>query len=66
MSNAPFEEPIVADDKQSSDAIAAKLRLQAVLENLDPESGKMDDGDGTGRHKNKEKKKKAKKEKSEN
>ena len=66
MSNAPFEEPVVAIDKQNEEAMAAKLRLQAVLESLDPESGKMDDGDGTGRHKNKEKKKKAKKEKSEN
>lgn len=66
MSNAPFEEPLVAVDKQGAEALAAQIRLQAVLESLDPESGKMDDGDGTGRHKNKEKKKKAKKEKSEN
>jgi arylsulfatase A len=66
MSNAPFEEPLVAVDMQGAEALAAQIRLQAVLESLDPESGKMDDGDGTGRHKNKEKKKKAKKEKSEN
>lgn len=66
MSNAPFEEPVVAAEKQDAGALAAKLKLQSVLESLDPESGKMDDGDGSGRHKNKEKKKKAKKENSEN
>jgi len=65
MSNAPFEEPVVNVDKQGAEALAAKIRLQSVLENLAPENGYMDDGDGTGRHKNKDKKKKAKKEKSE-
>ena len=65
MHNAPFEEPLVTAEKQDAAAIAAKNRLQAVLDKLDPASGKMDDGDGSGRHKNKDKNKKAKKAKDE-
>jgi arylsulfatase A len=65
MHNAPFEEPQITSDKQDAAAIAAKNRLQAVLDKLDPASGKMDDGDGSGRHKNKDKNKKAKKAKDE-
>lgn len=61
MRNAPFEEPQIAADQQDAEALSAKKRLQAVLNKLDPASGKIDDGDGSGRHKNKDKSKKAKK-----
>ncbi len=58
MRNAPFTEPLVAADTQDEAAIAAKKRLQAVLDNLNPAAGFVDDGNGDGRHANKSKKKK--------
>ena len=56
MRNAPFEEILVTDD--TSDSAAARKRLQAALDQLNPGGGILDDGDGTGRHANKNKKKK--------
>ena len=50
MTKAPFEEILVTNDTQSSEAIAAKLRLQKTLNQLNPSAGVKDDGDGTGRH----------------
>ena len=61
MSNSPFEEKLVknyTEDKEASDAFK---RLKAVLDNLNPAGGILDDGDGSGRHaSNIEKQKKGK------
>jgi arylsulfatase A len=60
MSQAPFEEKLVAADTKESVVIAARKRLQPVLDQLNPAGGILDDGDGTGRHANRDKKKKSK------
>ena len=52
MSHAPFEEPKVAADTKDPAAIAARKRLQAALDKLNPAGGILDEGDGTGRHAN--------------
>jgi arylsulfatase A len=52
MSNAPFEEPLVPADTKNPAAIAARRRLQAALDQLNPAGGILDEGDGTGRHAN--------------
>jgi arylsulfatase A len=57
MSQSPFEEILVPADKENSDATAARKRLQAALDQLNPAGGILDTGDGTGRHANKAKKK---------
>ncbi len=57
MSKAPFEEILVASDSKNSEAIAARKRLQAALDKLNPAGGIKDTGDGTGRHANKKNKK---------
>ena len=41
-------------------AIAARIRLQTALDQLNPAGGIQDQGDGSGRHANKVKKKKTK------
>jgi arylsulfatase A len=50
MTNAPFEEKLVADYATNPEASAAYVRLQAALKELAPEKGILDDGDGSGRH----------------
>lgn len=60
MSNSPFEEKLVPADTKDPAAIAARKRLQAALEELNPSGGILDEGDGTGRHANKKEKKQAK------
>jgi len=55
MSQSPFEEKLVAADKQDAMATAAQKRLQAALDKLNPAGGILDNGDGTGRHANKKK-----------
>jgi arylsulfatase A len=50
MRDAPFSEPIVADDTKNADASTARKRLQAALDGLNPAGGILDQGDGTGRH----------------
>jgi arylsulfatase A len=55
MSGAPFTETLVTNDSEISKA--ARQRLQAVLAELNPAGGILDQGDGSGRHANKEKKK---------
>jgi arylsulfatase A len=50
MSNAPFEEKLVADYAKDKEANEAYIRLQAVLKEIAPEKGILDDGDGSGRH----------------
>jgi arylsulfatase A len=52
MSNAPFEEKLVAADTKDPAAMAARKRLQAALDQLNPAGGIKDGGDGTGRHAN--------------
>jgi len=61
MSNAPFEEILVPADTTDPAAIAARKRLQAALDKLNPAGGILDEGDGTGRHASKQAKKEAKK-----
>jgi len=64
MSGAPFEEKLVPADSKIPAALAARQRLSAVLAQLNPAGGIVDDGDPSGRHaKNVEKKKAKKKEK---
>ena len=42
MKNAPYVEPLVPADTKDSDALAARQRLQAVLDQLNPAAGKVD------------------------
>ncbi len=58
MSQAPFAEKLAAADTKDPAAIAARKRLQPVLDRLNPNGGILDDGDGTGRHANRDRKKK--------
>ena len=58
MSGAPFDEKLVPVNSPNPAAVAARGRLDAVLRQLNPAGGIMDDGDGSGRHANREKKKK--------
>ncbi len=58
MTKAPFQELLVAADTKDAAALAARKRLQGVLDKLNPAEGILDDGDGTGRHKGREEKKK--------
>lgn len=61
MHNAPFKEKLVANYVNDKDASAAYAGLKAVLDNLNPAGGIIDDADGSGRHgSNVEKQKKAK------
>ena len=62
MSDAPFAEKLVATDTKDPAAIAARKRLQAALDQLNPAGGIVDDGDGTGRHAAKQAGKKKEKE----
>jgi len=61
MTKAPFEEILIPPDTKAPNAIAARARLQKILDNLKPAAGIVDDGDGTGRHANKNLKKEKKK-----
>ena len=56
MSDAPFEEKLVAADTKDPAAIAARKRLQPALDSLNPAGGILDEGDGTGRHANRKSK----------
>ena len=61
MSGAPFEEKLVPADSQDPAATAARAKLKAALDQLNPAGGILDDGDGTGRHGGKSAKKNKKK-----
>ena len=50
LSDAPFAEKPVAADTKDASAVAARKKLQAALDQLNPAGGFLDDGDGTGRH----------------
>ena len=56
LSDAPFTEKLTPRDSKDAAAVAARVRLQAALDRLNPAGGILDDGDGTGRHANKKKK----------
>ena len=51
MTDAPFVEKPVAADTQDNAAIAARKRLQAVLDRLNPAGGKTDPGAGAAKGK---------------
>jgi arylsulfatase A len=55
MRKAPFEEPLATMDEKT---IIEKQKLQAVLNQLNPGAGILDNGDGSGRHAEKTKAKK--------
>lgn len=57
MTQAPFVEPVVANGTANPKAKAARQRLQAALDKLNPAGGILDHGDGTGRHTSKAEKK---------
>ena len=57
MGDAPFAEKLVPADSKDPVASSARRRLQAVLDQLNPAGGILDDGDGTGRHASRNKKK---------
>ena len=61
MKDAPFSQEPVSVDSKDPEALAARARLQAVLDELNPSGGILDDGDGTGRKPGKEPKKKSRK-----
>ena len=44
MKNAPFAEPLVPADTQDGNVLAARKRLQTVLDQLNPAAGKVDPG----------------------
>jgi arylsulfatase A-like enzyme len=44
MKDAPFEEKLVAADTKDTAAVAARKRLQTVLDQLNPKAGKTDSG----------------------
>lgn len=50
MSDAPFTEKLVPPDSKNPAALAARQRLQAVLDQLNPAGGILDTGDPSGRH----------------
>ena len=50
MSHAPFEEPVIPSETADPKAIAARKRLRATIDKLNPAGGILDQGDGTGRH----------------
>lgn len=56
MGDSPFQEKLVAVDTKDPAATAARKRLKAALDQLNPAGGILDDGDGTGRHANRKKK----------
>ena len=55
MSDAPFTEKLVAAGTTDPAAIAARKRLQAALDTLNPAGGILDQGTGDGRHANRKK-----------
>jgi len=57
MKEAPFEEKLVAADAQDAAAAAARKRLRAVLDQLNPAGGKTDSGGGRKKAPRKDRKK---------
>ena len=50
MTQAPFAEPVVPSETADPKAKAARQRLQAALDKLNPAGGIQDHGDPSGRH----------------
>jgi arylsulfatase A len=50
LSDAPWTENPVPANTTDAAALAARKKLQAALDQLNPGAGFLDDGDGTGRH----------------
>ncbi|MEI7472125.1 MAG: sulfatase-like hydrolase/transferase [Chitinophagaceae bacterium] len=61
MINSPFEEKLMTNYSNNKEATAAHDRLKAVLDQLNPAGGILDDADGSGRHGAKIKAREAKK-----
>ena len=59
MRNSPFSEPLVSADSQDGEALAARKRLQAVLDQLNPSAGKVDPGGNSAKQIRKKKSRKA-------
>jgi hypothetical protein len=59
MRNAPYAEPLVAADTKDDAAIAARKKLQGVLDQLNPAGGIVDQGHG--KHAGKKNKRQARK-----
>ena len=57
MKNGPFAESLVSADTKDGAALAARQRLQTVLDQLDPAAGKVDPGNLKKNGKNAKKKK---------
>ena len=57
MSGAPFEEREAEAGREDAAGLEARMRLQGVLDSLNPGAGILDDGDGSGRHGSKRKNK---------
>jgi arylsulfatase A-like enzyme len=57
MSKAPFVEILVPADTKNNEALAARKRLQTILDHLNPAGGKVDDGVVPARKKKVNKKK---------
>jgi len=72
LSDAPWTEKLVTSNTTDSNAVKSRIRLQAVLDRLNPQATTLDKKGDTGKHANKEKKKnktgdgKSKKKNSEN
>lgn len=63
MSNSPFEEKLMTNYSNNTEAAAAYKRLKVALEKLNPAGGILDDADGSGRHGSNVEKQKIEKEK---
>jgi arylsulfatase A len=61
LSDAPWTEKLVSADTKDLAAVAARKKLQAALDQLNPAGGFIDDGDGTGKHAGREEKRAKKK-----
>jgi hypothetical protein len=56
MHSAPFEETKIATNGENSETKAERKKLEAVLDQLSPATGKMDPSNPTGKHAKKRKK----------
>ncbi len=50
MANAPYEEKLITSANQTESSEVARQSLQKVMDNLSPQTGKLDTGSGDGRH----------------
>jgi arylsulfatase A-like enzyme len=57
LKDAPHTEKLLAQGSDTDETKAARTKLQALLDKINPAGGKVDTGDGSGRHAKKAKKK---------